>query len=103
MTEQRAQSRITDAELVMIFWDDNGTRRYQLGNVENLSGDGAGIIVDHELPAGTAITMTYGEGELNAIVRHCAPAVEEHFIGVEFVGESRASVLHFDPILFTSK
>jgi hypothetical protein len=71
MADRRAQPRITDAELVMIFWDDNGTRRYQLGNVENLAENGAGMLVDYTLPVGTQVAITYGEGELTGIVRHC--------------------------------
>lgn len=101
MTDQRSQPRISDAELVMLAWNENGTRFRQFGNVENLSLNGAGMIVDDALPLGITVTMTYGEGELTAIVRHCAAVAEGHFIGVEFVGNSRASMLHFQPDLLT--
>lgn len=101
MTDQRSQPRISDAELVMVSWDENGTTFRQFGNVENLSLNGAGMIVDDAIPSGTTVAMTYGDGELTAVVRHCAAVAEGHFIGVEFVGNSRASMLHFQPELLT--
>ena len=99
MNDQREQTRIGDAELVMISWERNGARLRQLGNVENLSANGAGIVADNLLPVGTPVAMTYGEGELIAVVRHCEPLADRYFIGVEFTGESRNSILHFQPEL----
>ena len=99
MIDRRLQPRISDAELVMVSWEENGTTLRQLGSLENLSLNGAGMIVDKALAVARAVTMTYGEGELTAVVRHCTPLAEGHFIGLEFVGESRASVLHFQPDL----
>ena len=94
MQERRSQCRfITDAELVMIVWDDNGTRLCQVGNEENLSANGVGIIADYSLPVGTPVAITYGEGELEGVVRRCAPTPEGHLVGVEFVGSSRESEL----------
>jgi hypothetical protein len=93
MQERRSQRRITDAELVMIVWDDNGTRLCQVGNEENLSANGVGIIADYSLAVGTPVAITYGEGELAGVVRRCAPTLEGHLVGVEFVGSSRESEL----------
>jgi hypothetical protein len=89
MPDRRLQPRLTDAELVMISFEDNGTRLQQLGNLENMSLNGAGIIVGHPIPAGSVVTITYREGELTGIVRHCTALAEGHFIGVEFVGGTR--------------
>jgi hypothetical protein len=99
MPDRRFQPRLTDAELVMISFEENGTKLQQLDNLENMSLNGAGIIVGHPIPAGSAVTITYGEGELTGIVRHCTALTEEHLIGVEFVGNSKASLLHFQPEL----
>jgi hypothetical protein len=99
MPDRRLQPRLSDAELVMISFEDNGSRLQQLGNLENMSLNGVGIIVGHPIPAGNAVTITYGEGELTGIVRHCTPLAEGHFIGVEFAGSSKASGLHFQPEL----
>jgi hypothetical protein len=99
MTNRRLQLRISDANLVMLSWNENGTTWRQLGTLENLSLNGAGMIVDKALAVASTVTMTYGEGGLTAVVRHCTPLAEGHFVGLEFVGESRASVLHFQPEL----
>jgi hypothetical protein len=99
MKERRSQRRITDAELVMISCDMNGGRLRQLGNLEDLSPNGAGIIVQHAITVNSPVTITYGNGDLNAVVRHCAPLPEGHFVGIEFVGASRSSTLHFQPEL----
>ena len=96
MTNQRSQARISDAELVMVSWDENGTTFRQFGNVENLSANGAGTIVDDAIPSGTTVAMTYGVSELTAVVRHCTVMEDGYFIGLEFVENSRASVLHFN-------
>ena len=102
VTDRRSQPRLNDAELAMIAYIENGTTVRQLANVENISLTGAGMIVDHAVAVGTCITMTYGEGELAAVVRHCTALVEGHFIGVEFAQSSRDSDLHFQPELFAS-
>lgn len=99
MTDQRSQPRISDAELVMLSWEHQDTTFRQFGNVENLSLNGAGIIVDDALAVGITVSMTYGEGELTAVVRHCTSLTEGYFVGVEFIGGSRASTLHFQPDL----
>jgi hypothetical protein len=99
MTDRRLQQRISDAELVMLSWNENGTTLLQLGSVENLSLNGVGMILDNALRVGTTVTMTYGQGELTAVVRHCTALADGHFVGVEFVGSSRASTLHFQPDL----
>jgi hypothetical protein len=102
MHERRSQPRLTDAELAMIAYDEKGMIVRQLANVEDISLNGAGMIVDHAVGVGTAVTMTYGQGELAAVVRHCTALVEGHFIRVEFAQNGRDSDLHFQPELFTS-
>ena len=99
MIDPRLQPRISDAELVMVSWEENGTTLRQLGSLETLSLNGTGMTVDNAIAVASTVTMTYGEGELTAVVRHCTPLADGHFIGLEFVGESRASVLHFQPDL----
>jgi hypothetical protein len=99
MTDRRLQLRISDANLVMLSWNENGTTLRQLGTLENLSLNGAGMIVDKALAVASTVAMTYGEGKLTAVVRHCTPLAEGHFIGLEFVGDSRGSLLHFQPEL----
>jgi hypothetical protein len=99
MSECRSQVRVLDAELVMISWEQNSSTFKQLGNVEDLSPDGTSVVVDHGMPVGTSVTMTYGEGELTGIVRHCAPCADGYSMSIEFVDESKDSPLHFQPDL----
>jgi hypothetical protein len=99
MIEQRSQLRLTDAEIVMIFWQENGDQAFQLANMNDISSDGAGLIVDHPLPVGTPVIMSYGKDRLNAIVRHCSSLLDRHHIGVEFVDADKQSPIHFDPEL----
>jgi PilZ domain len=99
MNDRRFEPRISDAELVMLSWNEGGTTLRQLGSVENLSPNGAGMIVDDPLRVGSTVTMTYGEGELTAVVRHCTALAEGYSIGVEFVESSKDSALHFHPEL----
>lgn len=99
MTERRLQPRLLDSELIMVSWIDDGVRLNQLGNVKDLSLGGMGILADRALPLGTAVAISYGEGELAGIVRHTSELVDGHFIGIEFVGGSRNSTLHFQPEL----
>lgn len=73
MTDQCTQPRITDAELVMLSWNENGATYQQLGAVQNLSLNGAGIIVDGMLPAGSPVTMTYGLAGEGLLVLHKLP------------------------------
>jgi hypothetical protein len=99
MLERRLQPRFFDAELVMLAWEENGTTLKQLGNVEDLSLNGMGVIVSNALPVGTDLTLTYGDRDLTGIVRHQSRRGEEHFIGIEFDVISRDSNVHFDPEL----
>jgi len=57
------------------------------------------MIVDDALPVDSTVTVTYGEGELTGVVRHYTALAESHCIGIEFVGSSGASTLHFHPEL----
>ena len=99
MLERRSQVRLTDIELVMLSWEENGTTMKQLGNVEDVSLNGMGVIIDNALSVGTLLTISYGEGNLTGIVRHHRRQAERHFIGIELGLVSRGSGLHFHPEL----
>jgi hypothetical protein len=99
MVERRSQPRFLDAELVMVTWNADGTMLKQLGNVEDLSLNGMGVIVGSALPVGTPLTLTYGDRDLTGIVRHRSRRADGHFIGIEFDRNSRDSAVHFDPEL----
>jgi PilZ domain len=99
MTERRSQPRLLDADLVMVGWEENSTKLNQLGSVHDVSPGGLGVLVSHALPVGTSVTISYGEGELNGIVRHNSQLIDGHFMGIEFAENSKNSTLHFQPEL----
>jgi hypothetical protein len=99
MLERRSQPRLTDVELVMLSWEENGTTMKQLGNVEDVSLNGMGVIIDNALPVGTLLNISYGQGNLTGIVRHQRREAERHLIGIELGLVSSDSALHFDPEL----
>ncbi len=101
MTERRAQPRLLDADLVLVSWeDDHANRLIQLGNVEDISLNGLGFIVDDPIRPGTRISISYGDEKLTAIVMHNAKHYDGgYFTGIEFLEESRNSAAHFQPEL----
>jgi PilZ domain-containing protein len=99
MGERRTQPRITACDLVLVGWHDGIGKLSQLGNVEDLSLGGMGILVHDDLPVGTPVTVTYGYGELGGIIRHSSARNPGVFIGIEFDEFSKNSMLHFQPEL----
>jgi PilZ domain len=100
MRERRSQTRLLDAELVMLSWLEGATWLKQLGNVEDVSQNGMGLIVQEDLPVGTSVTISYGEEEeLTGVVRHHSERAEGYFLGIEFEDSSKDSILHFHPDL----
>jgi hypothetical protein len=99
MTERRSQPRLLDAELVLLGWQAGATQLKQLGNVEDVSRNGVGVLADEPLPVGTTVTLSYGEEELSGIVRHHSLRENGCFLGIEFTESSQDSTLHFHPDL----
>jgi hypothetical protein len=85
MLAERSEVLLDEVELVVIAWQDGGKTLQQLGNVENVCLNGAGIILDHPLAVGVVVTITCGKGELTAVVRQCAPLADGQFMGVELL------------------
>jgi hypothetical protein len=99
MNERRSQIRVLDVELVMVFWEENSSACRQLGNLEDLSPDGISVIVEHSVPVDTLVKISYGEGDLTGVVRHCSPCTDGYLLGIEFTEDSKDSTLHFQPEL----
>ena len=99
MSERRLQVRVRNSELVMLGWDEDGVEMKQLANVEDISPNGMGLMINNPLVVGTIVTITYGDGDLVGILRHQSRHVEGYLAGVEFDPSSRNSALHFDPDL----
>jgi hypothetical protein len=99
MIERREEHRITSSDLVLIGWHDGAGKLSQLGNVEDLSLSGMGILVYDDLPLDTRVTVTYGFGELGGTVKHTSSRDPGIFVGIEFDEVSKNSILHFQPEL----
>jgi hypothetical protein len=98
-TENRREDRrLLCAELVQLVWEDeSGRQRRRVANLEDISLSGLCLQVESPIPAGTAITMLYGDGELVGITRYCRFQDCGYFLGIELVDGCRWSSQHFRP------
>jgi hypothetical protein len=83
----------------MISWEEGPETLFQLANLEDISLGGLGVIADHALTAGREVKVSYGEGSLNGVVRHCESIGDRHFIGIQFVGVGEDASLQLQPEL----
>jgi hypothetical protein len=98
-TENRREDRrLLCAELVQLVWEEeSGRQRRRVANLEDISLSGLCLQVESPIPAGTAITMLYGDGELVGIIRYCRFQDCGYFLGIELVDGCRWSSQHFRP------
>ncbi len=98
MDERRIDNRLLCAELVeVIFEDDLGRKRRRVANLEDISLTGICLQLEKAVPPGTAITMSYGDGELVGIVRYCVFRDIGYFLGIQLEEGCRWSTQHFKP------
>ena len=83
--ERRSQTRLPNSELVTLSWEEHSAKLKQLGSVHDRSSSGIGVAVDHAIPVGTQVTISFPEEELVGVVRHHTPTLDEHLIGIEFI------------------
>ena len=98
MEERRTHDRLLCAELVEVVWeDDSGRKRRRIANLEDISLSGMCLQVEAAIPPGTAITISYGDGEMVGIIRYCVLREGGYFLGVQFEQGCRWSTQHFMP------
>jgi hypothetical protein len=98
MDERRADNRLLCAELVEVSWeDDAGRKRRRVANLEDISLSGICLQLEKAIPAGTAIRMSYGDGELVGIIRYCVFRDIGYFLGIQLEDGCRWSTQHFKP------
>src|SRR5690242_19925457 len=98
MKERRTENRLLCAELVELVWeDDSGRKRRRVANLEDISLSGMCLQIEVAIPPGTAITMSYGDGEMVGIVRYCVYREFSYFLGVQWEEGCRWSTQHFKP------
>ena len=98
MDERRNDNRLLCAELVEVIWeDDMGRKRRRVANLEDISLSGICLQVEKAIPPGTAITMSYGDGELVGTIRYCVFRDIGYFLGIQLEDGCRWSTQHFKP------
>jgi PilZ domain len=96
--ERRSCTRLADSQLVMLRWEEHSATLKQLGNVADISPGGLGVLADHSIPVGTAVTVScpsFSDFALNGIVKHLSRRSDCYFIGIEFASLSDTAALQF--------
>jgi len=97
-SNRRNDDRLLCAELVQLIWhDEMGRERRKIANLEDISLTGVCLQVEQPMPAGMAIAMQYGDGELLGTIRYCRYQDTGYFLGVELAEGSRWSSQHYKP------
>lgn len=98
MLDRRVETRLLCADLVDIEWKDpNGRSRRGVANLEDISLSGACLQVDRPVPLGTALHISYPNGELTGKVKYCVFREIGYFLGIEFNDGCRWSQRSFRP------
>jgi len=98
MQNRREDNRLLCAELVELTWQDEaGRARRRVANLEDISLSGICLQVESPIPAGTAIAMHYGDGQLVGTIRYCRYQETGYFLGVELAEGCRWSSQHYRP------
>jgi hypothetical protein len=98
MMDRRVEPRMLCADLVDIQWKDpTGRNRRGVANLEDISLSGACLQVERPVVLGSAIRMTYPNGELTGRVKYCVFREIGYFLGVEFDPGNRWSQRSFRP------
>jgi hypothetical protein len=93
MKDRRIEPRFLCAELVQVEW----AARTEVVNLDDISISGACLLSSSRIPAGSAVLMTYTEGQLPGIVRYCAPFAEDYLVGLQFTFGCKWSSDFFEP------
>ena len=89
--ERRSCTRLTDSQLVMLCWEENSATLKQLGNLVDLSSGGIGVLVDHSVPVGTAVTIScasFSDLALAGTVKHLSRDSDCYRVGIELASEA---------------
>ncbi|MBI2689606.1 MAG: hypothetical protein HYX27_25130 [Acidobacteria bacterium] len=99
MAERRIEPRLMCADLVDIEWcDGDGGSRRTVANLEDISGMGACLQVEDEIPLRTGIRMTVMQTEYVGEVRYCVFRDHGYFLGVQFEPGKKWNSKSFKPL-----
>ena len=93
MPERRGAIRTSDSDLVMLTWDEDSVPLKQLGNIEDVSKTGLGVIVEQALPVSTKVHISYRDNKLTGTVRHYFAREYGFFMGIELEPGSSNPIL----------
>jgi hypothetical protein len=98
MAERRLEPRLLCADLIDVFWtDDGGCQRTARANLEDISLSGACVQLDTPVPHETLLRIAHPKHEMEGRVRYCIFRETGYFIGVQFVPGTRWSQRQFRP------
>lgn len=98
MSEQRTEPRLLCADLVRVKWrDKRGQLKAETMNLEDISLSGACLQSGSQVLKGTALSVHYGNGMLQGLVRYCVYRETGYFLGIEFTGECKWPTNQFRP------
>jgi hypothetical protein len=91
MKERRLERRMLCADLVEIcWWDQTGAVHTVIANIEDISTQGASVILDIALSAGAEVRIRCLRGEFTGAVSYCRHEPDFGYVaGIEFTGGSR--------------
>ncbi len=85
--ERRSCARLADSQLIMLCWQEHSATLKQLGNVADASSRGIGVLVDHSIPVGTAVTIScpsFSDFAVGGRVKHVSRDSDCYRVGIEF-------------------
>jgi hypothetical protein len=98
MDERRIEPRMMCADMVEVFWkDDGGKRRRSMALLEDIAESGACLQLETPLPAGAVVQWQSPNQEFRGTVRYCVYREIGYFAGIEFIASSRWSRSAFRP------
>jgi len=99
MKERRVERRILCADLVEVGWlDQDGQQHAAIANLEEISTQGASIILETALSVGTTVHIRCLRGVFTGAVCYCSHEPDFGYIaGLEFVSGTRWDVRKYRP------
>jgi hypothetical protein len=84
-SNKRSEKRLLCSDLIKARWVDlQGFRREEVVVLEGYSASGACLFMGVPIGEGTRVTLSGGDEEFRATVRHCVPALNGYLAGVNF-------------------
>ncbi len=81
MDKRREERFAADQDVTIAILGERPSR--QKGRIRNTSGSGLGIVVETEIPAGTAVRIELADAILLGEVMYCRPSPTGNFLGIQ--------------------